>query len=226
MANAGLWRPDLLAPAFRTADQISTGRVEIGVGGGASPGGPAKPLRHLRDAVAALRAPSTQATGQSGWLSTPPFLIAGAGDRFLRAAGELADIVGITGPFPRPTELPHGRIPLLSPSAAEQRIAAIRAGAGDRSDDLELNISAEIHIANDRRAAGEAAQQIHVAAAQMAQKKGGDRHEVCQTGRRGRRRRRGRLVRIPEYLGSADRSWLHSSPRCRLPVLRLLWSTK
>ena len=52
----GLWRPDLLVREILTADQISGGRVEIAVGAGVSPGGPAKPLTHLRDTVLALRA--------------------------------------------------------------------------------------------------------------------------------------------------------------------------
>src|ERR1700722_2799475 len=43
VVNAGLWRPDLLVREFLTADQISGGRVEIGLGAGIGPGGPAQP---------------------------------------------------------------------------------------------------------------------------------------------------------------------------------------
>jgi hypothetical protein len=49
VVNAGLWRPDLLVREFLSADQISAGRVEIGLGAGNAPGGPAKPLTHLRE---------------------------------------------------------------------------------------------------------------------------------------------------------------------------------
>jgi probable F420-dependent oxidoreductase len=161
VANAGLWRPDLLVREFLTADQISGGRVEIGVGAGVSPGGPAKPLTHLRDTVLALRASLTEAANPPGWVSTPPILVAGSGDNLLHTAGELADIVGFAGPFPRPISLPPGHIPLLSPAAADDRIAAVRAGAGDRFDQIELNVGLEVHITGDRRAAAEEAHRIH-----------------------------------------------------------------
>ncbi len=161
VVNAGLWRPDLLVREFLTADQISGGRVEIGLGAGVGPGGPAKPLTHLRNAVEAIRASLDEAANPPGWVSTPPILIAGAGDNLLRFAGEKADAVGIAGPFPAPDSLPPGRIPLLSPAAADDRIAAIRAGAGDRFDQIELNLGAEVHITSNRRAAAEEAHQVH-----------------------------------------------------------------
>jgi probable F420-dependent oxidoreductase len=161
VANAGLWRPDVLVREFLTADQISGGRVEIGVGAGISPGGPAKPLTHLRDTVLALRASLTEAANRPGWVSTPPILLAGSGDNLLHTAGELADIAGFAGPFPHPVSLPPGHIPLLSPAAADDRIAAVRAGAGDRFDQIELNVGLEVHITADRRAAAEEAHRIH-----------------------------------------------------------------
>jgi alkanesulfonate monooxygenase SsuD/methylene tetrahydromethanopterin reductase-like flavin-dependent oxidoreductase (luciferase family) len=160
VVNAGLWRPDLLAREFLTADQISGGRVEIGLGAGTGPGGPAKPLTHLREAVQAIKA-SLDTPNPPGWVSTPPVLIAGSGDNILRTAGEFADIVGFAGPFPHPIGLAPGHIPLLSPAATLDRIAAVRAGAGDRFDQIELNVGAEVHITDDRRAAAETAHQIH-----------------------------------------------------------------
>jgi alkanesulfonate monooxygenase SsuD/methylene tetrahydromethanopterin reductase-like flavin-dependent oxidoreductase (luciferase family) len=160
VVNAGLWRPDLLAREFLTADQISGGRVEIGLGAGTGPGGPAKPLTHLREAVQAIKA-SLDTPNPPGWVSTPPVLIAGSGDNILRTAGEFADIAGLAGPFPHPIGLAPGHIPLLSPAATLDRIAAVRAGAGDRFDQIELNVGAEVHITDDRRAAAETAHQIH-----------------------------------------------------------------
>jgi probable F420-dependent oxidoreductase len=161
VVNAGLWRPDLLVREFLTADQISGGRIEIGVGAGVAPGGPAKPLTHLRAAVDALRASLGDAANPPGWVSTPPVLLAGSGDHLLRTAGELADIVGFAGPFPHPSSLPPGHIPLLSPAAADERIAAVRAGAGNHFDQIELNVGAEVHITADRRGAAEETQRIH-----------------------------------------------------------------
>lgn len=161
VVNAGLWRPDLLVREFLTADQISDGRFEIGLGAGVAPGGPAKPLTHLRGAVDAIRASLDDAANPPGWVSTPPILIAGSGDNLLRFAGERGDAVGIAGPFPAPDSLAPGRIPLLSPAATDDRISAIRAGAGNRFDQIDLNVGAEVHITSDRRATAAQAHQVH-----------------------------------------------------------------
>jgi alkanesulfonate monooxygenase SsuD/methylene tetrahydromethanopterin reductase-like flavin-dependent oxidoreductase (luciferase family) len=161
VVNAGLWRPDLLVREFLSADQISGGRVEIGLGAGNAPGGPPKPLTHLRDVVQALRASLDNPANPPGWVSRPPIVIAGSGDNLLRAGGELADIVGFAGPATRPSMLAPNKIPLLSPAATADRIAAVRAGAGDRFDRIELNVGAEVHICADRRAAAEQAHQVH-----------------------------------------------------------------
>jgi probable F420-dependent oxidoreductase len=161
VVNAGLWRPDLLVREFLSADQISAGRVEIGLGAGNAAGGPAKPLTHLREVVQAMRASLDNAANPPGWVSKPPIVIAGSGDNLLNAAGELADIIGLAGPFPPPSGLAPGHIPLLSPAATAGRIDVVRAAAGDRFEQIELNIGAEVHITTDRRAAAEQARQIH-----------------------------------------------------------------
>ena len=161
VANAGLWRTDLLVREFRTADQISGGRVEIGLGAGIGPGGPAKPLTHLREVLQALRTSLAEEAGTPGWVSTPPIVVAGSGDNLLRTGGELADIVGFAGPFPHPRNLAPGHIPLLSPAATRDRIDVVRDGAGERFPAIELNVGAEVHITADRRAAAEQAHQIH-----------------------------------------------------------------
>ncbi|HEY3941796.1 MAG TPA: LLM class flavin-dependent oxidoreductase [Acidimicrobiales bacterium] len=161
VTNAGLWRTDLLVREFLTADQISRGRVEIGLGAGIGPGGPPKPLTHLREVVDALRTSLAGGANPPGWVSSPPILVAGSGDRLLGVGGELADIVGFAGPSPHPGSLGPGQVPLLSPAAADDRIAAVRAGAGDRFDQIELNVGATVHLTGDRRAAAEEAQRIH-----------------------------------------------------------------
>jgi len=161
VVNAGLWRADLLVREFLSADQITGGRVEIGLGAGNAPGGPAKPLTHLRGVLQALRASLEDPENRPGWVSKPPVVIAGSGDNLLRAAGELADIVGLAGPFPAPVGLAPGHIPLLSPAATAERIAAVRAGAGARFKAIELNVGAEVHVTDDRRAAAEQAHQVH-----------------------------------------------------------------
>jgi probable F420-dependent oxidoreductase len=160
VVNAGLWRPDLLVREFMSADQVSGGRVEIGLGAGVGPG-PARPVGHLRETLTALRASLEEEANPPGWVSTPPILVGGSGDNLLRAAGELADSVGFAGPFPRPDGLQPGRIPLLSPAAALDRIAVVREAAGERFDQIELNVGAEVHITRDRQAAAAEAHRIH-----------------------------------------------------------------
>jgi probable F420-dependent oxidoreductase len=161
VVNAGLWRTDLLVREFLTADQVSGGRVEIGLGAGVAPGRRAKPLTHLRDVVQALRASLSEQANPPGWVSIPPIVIAGSGNKLLAAAGELADIVGFAGPYPHPHDLALGHIPLLSPTTARERIDAVRVAAGERFEQIELNVGAEVHITSDRRAAAEQAHQIH-----------------------------------------------------------------
>jgi len=160
VVNAGLWRPDLLVREFLTADQISGGRVEIGLGAGVGPG-PARPVGHLRETLAALRTSLEGEANPPGWVSTPPILVGGSGDKLLRVAGEFADIVGLAGPFPHPPALPPGQIPLLSPAAARDRIGVIREAAGGRFDRIELNVGAQVQMTGDRRAAAEQAHRIH-----------------------------------------------------------------
>jgi len=160
VVNAGLWRPDLLVRELLTADQVSGGRVEIGLGAGIGPG-PAKSLTHLREVVQALRASLGGQANGPGWVSSPPIVIAGSGDNLLATAGELADIVGFAGPFPHPRDLPAGHVPLLSPAAARSRIEVVRAAAGDRFEQIELNVGAEVHLGADRQAAAEKAHQVH-----------------------------------------------------------------
>jgi alkanesulfonate monooxygenase SsuD/methylene tetrahydromethanopterin reductase-like flavin-dependent oxidoreductase (luciferase family) len=60
-----------------------------------------------------------------------PILIAGNGDRLLTLAAQRADIIGLTGGAPATDD--------TDPLA--DRIAFVRAAAGDRFDTLELNLS-------------------------------------------------------------------------------------
>jgi probable F420-dependent oxidoreductase len=67
----------------------------------------------------------------------PPLLVGGGGPRILALAAREADIVGIT-----PRSLAGGGLDLADtrPDAVEAKIAAIRAAAGPRLAELELNI--------------------------------------------------------------------------------------
>ncbi len=69
----------------------------------------------------------------------PPFLIGGGGPRFLKIAGRISDIVGVNA------NLRSGAIDAttISDAVAErfvEKIGWVKEGAGDRFDDVELNI--------------------------------------------------------------------------------------
>ncbi len=78
----------------------------------------------------------------------PPFLIGGGGPRMLRLAGRLADIVGVN------PNLAAGAITADTAHDAlasrfEEKIGWVRDGAGDRFDDIELQIRTFIVAVTD-----------------------------------------------------------------------------
>jgi len=80
----------------------------------------------------------------------PPFLIGGGGPRFLRLAGAMANIVGIN------PNLAAGAItPDIGSDATAERYAEklewVKEGAGDRFDDIELQIRAFFVVFTDDR---------------------------------------------------------------------------
>jgi probable F420-dependent oxidoreductase len=85
----------------------------------------------------------------------PPFLIGGGGPRMLRTAGRLADIVGInpnmaSGVIDADTAID------ATPERYAQKLGWVREGAGDRFDDIELQVRTFIvHVTDDRQATAE-----------------------------------------------------------------------
>ena len=86
----------------------------------------------------------------------PPILVGGGGEKLLKLAGREADIVGIN---------PNLKAGAITADAAQDTVAAmtkqkiewIREGAGDRFDDLELQIRYFMcAITDDRRGLAEA----------------------------------------------------------------------
>ncbi len=80
----------------------------------------------------------------------PPFLIGGGGPRFLRLAGGLADIVGIN------PNLAAGVIDAGTGSDAtaeryEEKLTWVKEGAGDRFDEIELQIRVFFPVVTDNR---------------------------------------------------------------------------
>lgn len=130
--NAAFYSPALLARDADALAVLSEGRLELGLGTGyvreefeaAEIPFPSVGHRvaHLRHVTAYLKrhCPSI------------PLLIAGNGDRVLTIAAELADIVGFTG----------GGLPTKdNPDPMAERVAFVRAAAGERISDLEFNLA-------------------------------------------------------------------------------------
>lgn len=144
--NAGFYRPALLARDIADTDQLTDGRLEVGLGSGyagaefrtaeLSYPAPGERVDHLAHTVAELHRmfATPEQVPAVRQRPAPPLLVGGLGDRVLRLAAREADIVGF---------------PVLSlrtpPGADPQRILAervdyVRSEAGARFGRLELNL--------------------------------------------------------------------------------------
>jgi probable F420-dependent oxidoreductase len=183
--NVGFWNPHLLARDVATADLLTGGRLEVGIGAGHmkweydAAGIPWPPFgdrvrqvaatldeleriftagryaeREAQDAFFGLPglAP-VQRRGFNG--SGPPLIVAGTGDRMLALAARRADTVALGGLVQAPGE-PPATFRLATAAAAAERVRFIRGQAGDRADDLELNVLVQaVIVTPDRRGAAE-----------------------------------------------------------------------
>jgi probable F420-dependent oxidoreductase len=157
--------PAVLAKEIATLDRLSDGRVELGIGAGwmkvdyDALGIPYDPagvrIDRLEEALGVIKGawgPEPYSFSGKHYTITdynglpkptqpprPPILIGGGGPRVLRLAGREADIVGIN---------PNLRAGAVTNDAAtdsvaemiDQKVGWIREGAGNRFDDLELQI--------------------------------------------------------------------------------------
>jgi probable F420-dependent oxidoreductase len=130
--NAGFYKPALLARDVAGLRDLSGGRFELGLGTG-----------YVREEfeAAELRYPSAReridhmrhlVTYMREQVTDVPILIAGNGDKVLTVAANHADIIGLTG---------GDRAAGASEDPLAERIEFVRNAAGDRFDQLELNIA-------------------------------------------------------------------------------------
>ncbi len=162
--NTGLRHPAVLAQDLATLDALSGGRLEIGLGAGWN-----KPehdaigigfdpvgvrINRLTEAVAVLKGcfsdgpfsfkgehytiTGHDAAPKPAQRPHPPFFLGGGGRRLLTLAAREAQIVGLA---PRLVQGDQPRLdaPSLTAAATEEKVGWIRAAAGDRFGELELN---------------------------------------------------------------------------------------
>jgi probable F420-dependent oxidoreductase len=187
--NVPFWNAALLAREVATADILTDGRLELGLGAGHmkwefdEAGITWEPfsaraerlarmigeLQHyftsdLEQLPASMTAPRpVQRAGFGG--SGPPLIIGGTGDRILRIAAEHADIVGVAGTF-QVKGLPPGILRIGSAAETDEKIRFSRRCAGDRADQIEWHLLVQsVIITGDRRGAAEQLVADHVQAA-------------------------------------------------------------
>lgn len=153
--NAGFYRPALLARDIADTDQLTDGRLEVGLGAGYAEAEfrtaelpyppPGDRVVHLAHTVAELRRmfASPDQPPRVHRHPTPRLLLAGLGDRALRLAAREADIVG----FPvMALTTPPGADPQ---QVLADRVAHVRNQAGARFGALELHLYVSAVVLTD-----------------------------------------------------------------------------
>ncbi|BBY72544.1 luciferase [Mycobacterium intracellulare] len=128
--NAGFYKPALLARDVAAIDLLTDHRFELGLGAG-----------YVKEEFEAAELVFPSARGRVDHLShmtgylrehvpTVPIMIAGSGDRVLTLAARQANIIGLSG----------SRANSTAADPLDDLVGFIRDRAGDRFDDIELNL--------------------------------------------------------------------------------------
>jgi probable F420-dependent oxidoreductase len=175
--------PAVVAKEFATLDVISDGRVEAGIGAGwmrvdyealgLGYDRAGTRIDRLEEALAVLKGawgPEPFSFEGEHYTITdydglpkpaqqphPPIFVGGGGRKLLTLAARQADIIGFT-PAARTGEITTEQARETLPTTWTQKFAWVREAAGDRFDDLELQIRYFFAaISDDRRGLAEAA---------------------------------------------------------------------
>lgn len=172
--------PAVLARELATIDQLSGGRLEVGLGAGWKTldyersgipmDRPGVRVSRMIEHATVLRRLFTEesvtfhgdhyritdlpGTPRPATAGGPPFLIGGGAPRVLRFAGGFADIVGVN-PSIHSGEIDGDAARDGLPERIDQKVAWVREGAGERFEDLEINSwLAVAELTDDRDGAG------------------------------------------------------------------------
>jgi probable F420-dependent oxidoreductase len=175
--------PAVVAKEFATIDVISGGRLEAGIGAGWMRADyeelglrydrPGVRIDRLEEALAVVKGAwgpepfsfdgeHYKVTGYNGIPKPvqqphPPILVGGGGRKLLTLAAREADIIGFT-PSARAGEITTEQARETLPASWKQKFEWVRDAAGDRFDDVELQIRYFFAaISDDRRGLAEAA---------------------------------------------------------------------
>jgi probable F420-dependent oxidoreductase len=157
--------PAVTAKEAATLDVLSDGRLEFGLGAGwMTADYEALGLQHDPPGTRIERLAEALDIVQQGWADgpfdfagehytilgydgkpkpvqqpRPPILVGGGGPKVLRLAGQVADIVGIN-PILRAGEIGADAARDTLGDATARKVGYVREGAGDRFDDIELQV--------------------------------------------------------------------------------------
>ena len=168
--------PVVLAKELASMDVLSDGRLEIGIGAGwmrtdydhagmtyDQPGvrvdrfveGLAVMKGAFADGAFSYAGTHYTISGYDGLPKSvqrpwPPFLIGGGGKRVLGIAAREADIVGINGNMAAGHVGPEA-LASMTAASVDEKLGWVRAAAGDRFDDIELNVHVYmVNVTNER----------------------------------------------------------------------------
>jgi probable F420-dependent oxidoreductase len=167
--------PQVLAMEAATLDLLSGGRLELGIGAGWMKSDydasgipydrPGVRVERMTEAIAILKGlftaegpfsfagkhyTITNAEGlpKPAQKPHPPILVGGGGKRVLRIAGREADIAGVNFNL-EPGAVNQQVLRTGDAASTDEKIAWIRQGAGERFDEIELNVTVFVAAVSD-----------------------------------------------------------------------------
>jgi probable F420-dependent oxidoreductase len=162
--NIGFWNPSLLARDAATTDQLTGGRLELGLGAGHmrsefdAAGIPWQPYRARVDRLAATIDELDRLFRDeydTAQRPRPPLMVAGQGEATLRLAAERADIVGFTAALQAKGQ-PPGTLRLVTAAEMDAHVSRFDQHTGPRAGDVERNLLVQrVEVTGDRRGAAE-----------------------------------------------------------------------